>query len=55
MGVSESVHAAPAAPLRGLIAWYAGYRQEGVPPAEHRGLPSPYLTLSRTAAAAHPR
>jgi AraC-like DNA-binding protein len=37
--------AAPAPPLRSLIAWYAGYRQEGVPPASHRGLPSPYLTL----------
>jgi AraC-like DNA-binding protein len=43
--VSESVHAAPAPPLRGLLAWYSGYRQEGVPPAVHRGLPSPYLTL----------
>jgi AraC-like DNA-binding protein len=44
-GVSESAWAAPAAPLRGLIAWYTGYRQEGVPAASHRGLPSPYLTL----------
>lgn len=43
--VSESVWAAPAGPLRGLIGSYAGYRQEGVPPARHRGLPSPYLTL----------
>jgi AraC-like DNA-binding protein len=43
--VSESVQAAPAAPLRGLVAWYSGYREEGVPPAVHRGLPSPYLTL----------
>ncbi len=43
--VSESARAAPAAPLRGLIAWYSGYRQDGVPPARHRGLPSPYLTL----------
>ena len=41
----ESVRAAPAAPLRGLIGWYSGYRQEGVPPARHAGLPSPYLTL----------
>jgi AraC-like DNA-binding protein len=32
-------------PLRGLIGWYSGYRQQGVPPARHRGLPSPYLTL----------
>ena len=43
--VAESVRAAPAAPLRGLIGWYSGYRQDGVPPARHRGLPSPYLTL----------
>ena len=43
--MSESARAAPAAPLRGLIGWYSGYRQEGVPPARHRGLPSPYLTL----------
>lgn len=43
--VSESARAAPAAPLRGLVAWYSGYRQEGVPPALHRGLPSPHLTL----------
>ncbi len=43
--MSESAQAAPAAPLRGLVAWYSGYRQEGVPPGRHRGLPSPYLTL----------
>lgn len=27
------------------MAGYAGYRQRGVPPALHRGLPSPFLTL----------
>ena len=27
------------------MAWYAGYRQRGMPAARHRGLPSPYLTL----------
>lgn len=43
--VSESVRARPAAPLRGLIGWYSGYRQDGLRPARHRGLPSPYLTL----------
>ena len=43
--VSESVRAAPAAPLRGLLSWYSGYQQEGVPPGRHRGLPSPYLTV----------
>ena len=35
----------PAEPLRRYVAWYTGYRQRGVPPATHRGLPSPYLTL----------
>ena len=44
-GVSEYAWAAPAPPLRSLVAWYTGYRQEGVPPASHRGLPSPYLTM----------
>lgn len=27
------------------MAFYTGYRQRGVPPARHRGLPSPFLTL----------
>jgi AraC-like DNA-binding protein len=27
------------------VAWYVGYRQRGVAPAVHRGLPSPFLTL----------
>ena len=27
------------------MAYYTGYRQRGVPPARHRGLPSPFLTL----------
>jgi AraC-like DNA-binding protein len=35
----------PAEPLRRYVAWYTGYRQRGMPPARHRGLPSPYLTL----------
>jgi AraC-like DNA-binding protein len=43
--VTEAVQAAPAPPLRGLIASYHGYRDEGLPPARHHGLPSPYLTL----------
>ncbi len=42
---SESAWALPVPPLRGLIAGYSGYRQHGLPPASHRGLPSPYLTL----------
>ena len=37
---------APAAPaLARYVAGYAGYWQEGLAPALHRGLPSPYLTL----------
>src|SRR5580704_8296588 len=32
-------------PRRRYVAGYTGYRQRGVPPARHRGLPSPYLTL----------
>jgi AraC-like DNA-binding protein len=27
------------------VGWYTGYRQAGFAPAEHRGLPSPYLTM----------
>ena len=27
------------------MAWYTGYRQRGVSPSRHRGLPSPFLTL----------
>jgi AraC-like DNA-binding protein len=41
----ESVWGAPAPALRPVIAGYAGYRQAGVAPARHRGLPSPYLTV----------
>jgi AraC-like DNA-binding protein len=43
--VNESVWAFPAPALRPFIARYVGYRQSGVPPARHRGLPSPYLTV----------
>jgi AraC-like DNA-binding protein len=43
--ISESASALPAAGLRRYIAGYSGYRQAGVAPAEHRGLPSPYLTV----------
>ncbi|TLS44991.1 AraC family transcriptional regulator [Streptomyces montanus] len=57
--VDEAVRAAPAPPLRGLVGWYSGYRQRGVPHAQHRGLPSPWLTLILTldeplSMAAHP-
>jgi AraC-like DNA-binding protein len=43
--VDEHRHGRPAGPLRPFVAGYAGYRQRGVPPARHRGLPSPFLTL----------
>src|SRR6266702_4381067 len=43
--VDEHCRYVPAEPLRRYVAWYTGYRQRGVPPATHRGLPSPYLTL----------
>jgi AraC-like DNA-binding protein len=43
--IEESVWGVPAPALRPLIAGYSGFRQAGVPPATHRGLPSPYLTV----------
>jgi AraC-like DNA-binding protein len=43
--VNEGVRGVPAAALRPFIAFYSGYRQAGVEPAVHRGMPSPYLTL----------
>ncbi|MFJ9608114.1 helix-turn-helix domain-containing protein [Kitasatospora sp. NPDC101176] len=46
--VDEAVRARPATALRPYVAWYSGYRQRGVPPAVHRGLPSPYLTFILT-------
>ena len=57
--VDESVRSLPAPALRPFIAHYSGYRQAGVEPGRHRGLPSPYLTLIFTldeplTVAAHP-
>src|SRR5580693_5935528 len=43
--IDEHCRRRPAEPLRPLVACYTGYRQRGVPPALHRGLPSPFLTL----------
>src|ERR1700761_6053698 len=43
--VDEHCRRRPADPLRPYVAYYTGYRQRGVPPARHRGLPSPYLTM----------
>jgi AraC-like DNA-binding protein len=57
--IDESVRGLPAPQLRPYIAWYSGYRQRGVPPMSHRGMPSPYMTLILTlddplTIAAHP-
>jgi AraC-like DNA-binding protein len=57
--VSQHVRGLPAARLRPFIHWYSGYRDVGVEPAVHRGLPSPYLTVIVTLddpldVAAHP-
>ncbi|MFC9228253.1 helix-turn-helix domain-containing protein [Streptomyces decoyicus] len=43
--MDEHPLARPAPPLRPYVSSYAGYRQAGVPPGRHRGLPSPRLTL----------
>ena len=43
--VDESVFSRPAMPLRPFVAGYTGYRQAGLEPASHTGLPSPFLTL----------
>jgi AraC-like DNA-binding protein len=43
--VDEHVASRPVTGLHPFIAGYTGYRQAGVEPAVHRGLPSPYLTL----------
>jgi len=44
-GVSDHARRAPAPALRELVGSYVGYRDAGVPPATHRGLPSPGLTV----------
>jgi AraC-like DNA-binding protein len=44
-GVSDHVSHAPSPLLRDLVDWYAGYRDVGIPPAQHHGLPSPVLTV----------
>jgi AraC-like DNA-binding protein len=59
MEVDEYVRARPGPALRRYVAFYTGYRQRGLAPAVHRGLPSPYLTLILTlddplVVAAHP-
>jgi AraC-like DNA-binding protein len=57
--IDEHAGRAAAAPLRSLVSGYVGYRQAGVAPRRHRGLPSPSLTLIITlddplVIAAHP-
>ena len=57
--VDEHARYVPPPPLCRYVAGYTGYRQHGVPPGRHRGLPSPYLTLIFTldeplTIAAHP-
>lgn len=42
---SEAVAARPNGPLRRYVREHHGYRQRGVEPAEHLGLPSPFLTV----------
>lgn len=41
----ESVPHRPHPALQAFVAAVTAYRQEGLPPGVHRGLPSPYLTL----------
>jgi AraC-like DNA-binding protein len=43
--VNEAVRRRPDDRVRTAVCAYHGYRQRGVAPALHRGLPSPYLTL----------
>lgn len=43
--VAEFVARRPTPDLRPLVAGYVGYRQAGLPAGEHRGLPSPDLTI----------
>ncbi len=59
MWIDESARVRPAGALLPFVANYAGYRQAGVAPATHRGMPSPFLTLIFTldeplTIAAHP-
>ena len=43
--VSDQAWGIPAPALGELVGSYVGYRDAGVPPANHRGLPSPGLTV----------
>ena len=59
MPMRESVWRVPAEPVRPFVSSYTGYRQAGLAPGRHRGLPSPALTFILTlddpvVIAAHP-
>jgi AraC-like DNA-binding protein len=43
--IDEYASWVPGPELRPFVAWATGYRQAGVAPQRHRGLPSPWLTL----------
>src|SRR6516225_7088394 len=43
--LDEHVLHRPGEALRPFVAWCTGYRQAGIGPAVHRGLPSPWLTM----------
>jgi len=43
--IDEHERRGPGAELRPFVAWATGYRQAGVGPQRHRGLPSPWLTF----------
>ena len=43
--VDEHVWRVPTTGLRPFVSWYTGYRQAGVAPQRHRGLPSGWLTF----------
>jgi AraC-like DNA-binding protein len=43
--IDEHARHVPPTRLRPFVSGYTGYRQEGVAPARHRGLPSPELTF----------
>jgi AraC-like DNA-binding protein len=43
--IDEYARRLPAGELRPYVAWCTGYRQAGIAPAVHRGLPSPWLTM----------
>jgi hypothetical protein len=43
--IDEHAVRRPGERLRPYVAWCTGYRQAGIEPAAHRGLPSPWLTM----------